>query len=37
MDAGFQVAAAFFALGILWLFVGGVFVSIIEFVKRLIG
>lgn len=34
---GFTVAAQFFALGVLWLFIAGVLLSIIEFVKRLVG
>jgi uncharacterized membrane protein YjjP (DUF1212 family) len=37
VDDGLTVAAGFFALGILWLFIGGWVVSMVEFVRRLLG
>jgi hypothetical protein len=37
MDDGFAIAAGFFALGILWLFIGGWVVSMVEFCRRLLG
>jgi hypothetical protein len=37
MDEGFKVAAEFFALGILWLFIAGWVVAMVEFARRLLG
>ena len=37
MDDGFMVAAGFFALGILWLFIGQWVLSIVSFIRQLLG
>jgi hypothetical protein len=37
VDEGFTIAAGFFALGILWMFIGSWALSIVEFLRRLIG
>jgi hypothetical protein len=37
MDMGFQVAAGFFALGVLVLFFGSVLLGLVDFIRRTIG
>jgi hypothetical protein len=37
LDSGFTIAAGFFALGILWIFIGNWAIGIIEFCRRLLG
>jgi hypothetical protein len=37
MDEGYQVALAFFGLGVLWLFVSQFVLAIITFIRELIG
>lgn len=37
IDLGFQVAAGFFALGVLVLFFSSVLLGLVDFIRRLIG
>ena len=37
MDDGFNVAMQFFALGLLWLFIGGVLLTAINWLRQLVG
>lgn len=37
MDTGFAVAGAFFALGLLWLFIGQLLLLTVNWVRRLLG
>jgi hypothetical protein len=37
MDDGFTIAAGFFSLGILWLFIGQWLLSIVSFIRQLLG
>lgn len=37
MDDGFAVAAGFFALGLLWVFLASMFFGFIDFVRRFLG
>lgn len=37
LDAGFQVALSFFALGVVLLFISGALLGLVDFIRRLIG
>ena len=37
LDPGFQLALGFFALGILFLFISGVLLGLVDFIRRFIG
>jgi len=37
MDEGFTIAAGFFSLGILWLFISQWLMSIVSFIRQLLG
>jgi hypothetical protein len=37
VDDGFTIAAGFFALGLLWLFIAQWLLSIVSFIRQLLG
>lgn len=37
LDDGFRVAAGFFALGLLWIFIASVLLGLVDFIKRVLG
>jgi hypothetical protein len=37
VDEGFTIAAGFFALGILWLFIAQILLTLVSWVRQLLG